>query len=268
MTAFAGLPSGMRAFTRGVPASFASALSANPPPIPIDVELARAQHAAYRATLEACGVRVTYLLADEAYPDCCFIEDTAVIAEGIALITRPGAPSRRGEITAVEQALREAGLDTVTIAEPGTLDGGDCMVVGRAIYVGRSARTNAAGIAQLAAIFEPRGLRVIALDLPPHVLHLKCVCSPLGPEDILLADDTIAPAMFAARIVRIPAIETYAANAVAVGSHVVIADGFPRTLDAVVAAGMTPHPVPTSEVRKADGSLTCQSLLVRSIASR
>lgn len=248
----------MHALTRGVPASFTRALCATP--APIDVELARAQHAAYSAALQACGATVTLIPADDDYPDCCFIEDTAVIAKGIALITRPGAPSRRGETAAIERALRGTGLVLAHISEPGTLDGGDCMRVGDRLYVGRSARTNAEGIAQLREVFAEL-LEIVPIDLPPHVLHLKCVCSPLSPESILLADDSLPPSLFSSRIVRVPAAETYAANAVAIGNHVVVADGFPRTVEALTAAGFTPHVVPTSEVRKADGSLTCQSLL-------
>jgi dimethylargininase len=252
----------MIAITREVPASFVCALAMTPSVI--DVALARAQHAAYRAALVACGADIIVVAADEACPDCCFVEDTAVIAGDRALITRPGAPSRRAETRAIADALR-AHVELVTMEEPATLDGGDCMRVGDTIYVGRSARTNAAGIARLAEVFGPlAGSRanVVAIDLPPGVLHLKCVCSPLDDERILLADDSLAPSLFDAQVVRIPVEETYAANAVAIGKHVIVADGFPRTHDALDRAGFTLHPVPTSEVRKADGSLTCQSLIV------
>ncbi len=252
----------MRALIREVPASFAKALSAEPPSSPIDVALARSQHVAYRAALEACGAHVIAIPAADAHPDCCFVEDTAVIAGDLAVIARPGAPSRRGETVAVAGALTAAGFDLAELFEPATLDGGDCMRVGDTIYVGRSARSNATGIAELADRVAGRGFRVIGVDLPPHVLHLKCVCSPLAADTILLADGSIEPSTFAAaRIVRVPAAETYAANAVAIGQHAIIAAGFPRTLDAVVATGLTAHPVPTSEVRKADGSLTCQSIV-------
>jgi dimethylargininase len=156
--------------------------------------------------------------------------------------------------------------------DPATLDGGDCMRVGDTIYVGRSARTNDAGIARLAEVFGPMAgsrAKVVPIDMPPGVLHLKCVCSPLDDERILLADDSIPASLFDARVIRVPASETYAANAVAIGTHVIVADGFPRTHDALASAGFTLHLVPTSEVRKADGSLTCQSLLVgRSLRDR
>ncbi|MBX3160314.1 MAG: dimethylargininase [Deltaproteobacteria bacterium] len=253
----------MHALTRHVPASFAHALSATPPDPPIDVALARAQHAAYRAALAACGAAVTAIDADEACPDCVFVEDTAVVAGGIALVTRPGAPSRRGETPPVARALARH-VDLAWMDAPATLDGGDCLRVGRTIYAGRSARTNAAGIARLAEVFADH--TVVAVDLPPHVLHLKCVCSPLGDGRILLAEGTLAPELFAPHaIVWVPAAEAYAANAVALGRHVVVADGHPRTREALEAAGFTTHAVAHSEVRKADGSLTCQSILVTDV---
>jgi dimethylargininase len=245
----------VNAIVREIPESFTRALAMTP--AAIDVALARVQHAAYREALVACGADVEVVAADEEYPDCCFVEDTAVIAHGRALITRPGAPSRRGETRAIAEVLRRY-VDVVEMGEPATLDGGDCMRVGDTIYVGRSARTNADGIARLREVFG----NVVPIDMPPNVLHLKCVCSPLDDETILLAGDSIAASTFAARVIRVPASETYAANAVAIGKHVIVADGFPRMHEAIARAGFTPHPVPTSEVRKADGSLTCQSLIV------
>jgi dimethylargininase len=243
-----------------MPASFANALSAAPRTSPIDVALAREHHAAYREELEAMGVAVTVIDADEQFPDCVFVEDTAVIADTVALITRPGAPSRRGETEAVAAVLAMH-LGLARVADPAMLDGGDCMRLGSTIYVGRSARTNAAGIRRLAEVFSPRGFRIVAVDLPPEVLHLKCVCSPLGEDRVLLARETIPGSLFDVDIVWVPAEERYAANAVAIGDHVIVAAEFPRTRDALVAAGFRTHPVPTTEVRKADGSLTCQSIV-------
>ncbi len=247
----------IRAITRSIPDSFASALSAVPPDPPIDVALARRQHAAYGAALAACGVAVETLDADEACPDGCFVEDTAVVVGDRALITRPGAPSRRAETPAVAAVLG-GWLELVHMTAPATLDGGDCLRLGETIYVGRSARSNTEGIAQLARL----GLRVVPVDLPAGVLHLKCVCTPLGPDRILLAEGSIPAATFAASVVWVPAVEIYAANAVAIGEHVLVAEGYPRTRDALAAAGLTVHVVPVSEVRKADGSLTCQSIVV------
>jgi dimethylargininase len=251
----------LRALARYIPFSFGNALSATPPDPPIDVRLAQRQHLYYIRALAECGVAVTTLPADEACPDCVFIEDTAVVIDRTALVTRPGAPSRRAETAPIAIAL-DAWVDVIPMIEPATLDGGDVMRVGDRIFVGRSARTNRAGIDQLVAAFAPHGFEVVPLDLPPHVLHLKCVVSPLGGDRILLAEDSIPERAFGAvRIVRVPQRETYAANCVAIGNHAIVAEGFPSTCDALEYAGFTVHQVPTSEVRKADGSLTCQSII-------
>jgi dimethylargininase len=135
------------------------------------------------------------------------------------------------------------------------------MRVGRTIFVGRSARTNAAGIAKLAEAFEPRGIRVVAVDMP-NVLHLKCVCAPLGDDRITLADDSIPRSAFGdLDVVAIPAAESYAANVLAIGDRVIAADGFPRTHAALARAGYRVTPLATTEFRKADGALTCLSIL-------
>ena len=251
----------MRAVVQMIPASFVDALCAERPAARIDVALARDQHADYRAALAACGAELIVLPANEETPDGCFVEDTAVVARGLALITRPGAPSRRLETPAITDALAPL-VELATMCEPATLDGGDCMRLGNTIYAGRSARTNAAGIARLAEVFAPRGIRVVEVPMPPGVLHLKCVCSPLGPDRVLLARDTIPAATFAASIVYAAPGESYAANAVAIGDHVICAAEFPRTRELLEVAGFRTHPVPTTEVRKADGALTCQSIVV------
>jgi dimethylargininase len=249
----------MRALLRSIPDSFVDALAEVRPEPPIDAALARAQHAAYADALRACGAAVEVLPADEACPDCVFTEDTAVVCDGVALIARPGAPSRRAETPAIARALA-ASHELVRMAEPATLDGGDCMRVGRTLYVGRSARTNADGIAQLARAFP--ALRVVPVELPAGVMHLKCVCTPLGDDRIALAMDSIPASTFDASIVWIPAAERYASNVVAIGSHAIVPEGYPGAHEALTQAGFTLHPVPASEVRKADGSLTCQSILL------
>jgi dimethylargininase len=249
------------AIARRVPASFAKALASVAPFPPIDLARAIAEHAAYCGALEAMGARVRLLEPDGTCPDCVFVEDTAVIAAGVALITVPGAPSRRAESAAIAEAL-VADLEVVRMVLPATLDGGDCMRVGNTIFVGRSTRTNAAGIARLEEVFVPRGLRIVPLDLPAGVLHLKCVCSPLGDDRIALAENALPTGAFGGlQIVTIPAVETYAANVVAIGEHVLVASEYPRAHDILARAGFTLHTVPTTEVRKADGSLTCQSLV-------
>jgi dimethylargininase len=249
------------AFVRGVSDGFCHALSAAGHAL--DAVRARTQHAAYCDALAAAGCELVRVPGDPALPDCCFVEDTAVVAGDRVVITRPGAPSRRGEVDAVAAAIaqRLPARQLARVDAPATLDGGDCMRLARRIYVGRTARTNAAGVRALAAACPDWA--VVAVELPPEVLHLKCVCSPLGEERVLLARGTISPDVFrGADIVWAPAEESYAANAVAIGDTVLAARGFPQTHEALATAGMRVVPIDTSELRKADGSLTCLSILV------
>jgi dimethylargininase len=251
----------MIALIRPIPASFASALCAAAPDEPIDLERARTQHAAYVAALTDAGAETIALPVADALPDSCFVEDTAVVAAGVALITRPGAPSRQAETAATAEALRTR-YELAFVREPATLDGGDCMRVGTTIFVGRSARTNDAGIARLTEVFAPRGIRVVAIELPAGVLHLKCVCAPLGDDRITLADDSIARDHFGdLHVVRVPAEESYAANVLAIGDRVLVSAGYPRTHEVLTRAGVRITPLATTEVRKADGALTCLSIL-------
>ncbi|MCC6993956.1 MAG: hypothetical protein IT370_04945 [Deltaproteobacteria bacterium] len=252
----------MRALVREIAGSFADAVTAVRPDPPIDVARARQQHAAYVAGLEWLGATVTMLEADERFPDGCFVEDCAVIAGGVALLTRPGAPSRQGEVAVAAAALQRL-LECVAMAAPATLDGGDCLRIGRRIFVGRSARSNAAGAARLAEVFGPLGYRVTEVALPAGVLHLKCVCSPLGDGRVLVADGVLAPGSLGdVALVTVPPDEAYAANCVAVGGRALMAAGYPRARAAVEAAGLEVRTLEVSETRKADGALTCMSLLL------
>lgn len=249
------------AIVREVPASLPRALTHRPPDPPIDVARARAQHAAYVDALVAIGLEILRIPADDDHPDCTFVEDVAVVAGGRALVTRPGAPSRRGESPPVAMALAEqAGLELRHMEAPATLDGGDVLRLGDVFYVGVSARSNADGAARLGEAF---GARVVRVALPPGVLHLKSVCSPLAADVVLVAEGTIPPETFAgARAVVVPRGEVPGANAVVSGRAAIIAGGFPRTRELVEAAGFRTVPVDNSELRKADGALTCLSILV------
>lgn len=251
----------MRALVRGIPNSFTLALAAVVPDPPIDVSLARDQHLAYRQALIDLGVEVTMVDAREELPDCCFVEDTAVVAAGLALITRPGAPSRRAEPEAIEAAFGKD-VEIVRMRAPATLDGGDVLRLGTTFYVGRSARTNLEGLAQLEEAFVPLGFKVLSVELPPNVLHLKSVCSPLGDGRVLLAEGTVPPNILGgADVVLVPAADAPAANCVSLGRHVIVAAEFPRVCEQLHKERFIVHPVPTTEVRKADGALTCQSII-------
>src|SRR5687768_5308452 len=152
------------AITRAVPQSFDRALTGALPAAAIDVRRARAQHADYVAALRACGAEVIELPADDALPDCCFIEDTAVVAGGRALITRPGAPSRQAEPAAVRPLLA-ARMPVAEMNDPETLDGGDCLLLGRRLYIGRSRRSNVAGAARARAVFAEVGIEVLEVPV-------------------------------------------------------------------------------------------------------
>ncbi len=249
------------AIVRAVPSSFAAALAAVPPDPPIDVARARAQHADYVAALRGLGVQVIELPADEACPDCVFVEDTAVIAGGVALLTRPGAPTRQAESAAVRDALAQL-LPLETMTAPATLDGGDCLRLGNRLYVGRTARSSAAGAARAREVFARVGVEVIEVPVS-GALHLKSVCSPLGDDTVLIAEGALPAGCFGgAREVIVPAAEAAAANVVVIGRAALVAAGFPRAARLVADAGFEPVPVDTAEMRKADGALTCLSIIV------
>ena len=250
------------ALVRGVPESFAHALSAVPPDPPIDVAIARRQHAAYVAALASLGLEVVAVPSDETCPDCCFIEDTLVAVDGLAVLTRPGAPSRRGEVDAVARVLA-ARVELRRMEAPATLDGGDCLRLGKTIYVGRSARTNENGLSCLSDALGPRGYTVVPVPMPPGVLHLKTVCSQLGDDVVLVAEGTLPAGTFGqARVVWVPREEMAAANAVAFGQGALVAAEGARTAELVAREGFRVVPVDTSELRKADGALTCLSVIL------
>lgn len=245
----------MRALVRSIPSTFADAITTQPKSAPIDVARARTQHGRYVEALAAAGAEVVRLPADDRFPDGCFVEDCAIVAKGTALITRPGAESRRDEVAAVRDAL--ASLRVEHTAAPATLDGGDCMRVGGRFYVGVTARTNEAGITRVREVFG----ETMAIPLT-DVLHLKCVCSPIADDAILLAEGTIPRERFAGlRVIDVPREEADAANAVAIGRTLLIAAGCPRTERRLRDEGFDTIAVDTSEIRKADGALTCLSVL-------
>jgi dimethylargininase len=249
------------AIVRSIGPTFSRALCAVAPAEPIDPKRAAAQHAAYVGALRACGLEVVVLGADERFADGCFVEDRAVIAAGRALVTRSAAPSRDGESEALLPVLRRY-ASVVEMKAPATLDGGDCLRVGKRFFVGRSARTNAAGVEALREAFAPLGFEVHEVDVP-DVLHLKCVCAPLGEARITLAEGTVDPSLFqGVDVVQTPADEAYAANCVALGNQVLVSDGFPETRRRLDAQGLRTISLDTSEIRKADGALTCMSLLL------
>lgn len=227
---------------------------------PIDLARAEAQHARYCDALADLGLKLLALPGEARFPDGCFVEDTAVVLDEVAVVTRPGSPSRRGETEAVAEVLARH-RPLVRLRAPATLDGGDVLHVGRRLLVGRSARTNAAGIEALRAAVEPHGYSVSAVEVT-GCLHLKSAVTAIGPETLLVQPDwlDVAP-LRALERVRVPADEPLAANVLALGRHVVAHAGFPRTLELLARRGFEIVPVDVSEFLKAEAGVTCKSVV-------
>ena len=227
-----------------------------------DYELALRQHDAYIAALKQCGVDVTVLPADEAYPDSCFVEDPAILTRSCAIITNPGAPTRKGEVPAILEAVKQFYPEEKIefVRDPGTLEGGDVMMVGDHFFVGRSARTNEEGILQLTAILAKYGMTCSEVPLT-EVLHLKTGVNYLENGNMLVSGEFVNKPDFAAyNRVQIPEEEAYAANCIWVNDTVIVPEGYPAVLAAVQGLGYKTLTVDTSEYRKIDGGLSCLSL--------
>jgi dimethylargininase len=248
-----------QAVVRPPGASFIRAISTSR--APIDVTLARAQHAEYCQALAAAGLAVEVLPPDERYPDGCFMEDPAVVIAGYAVVGRMGALSRRGEEDALAELLA-ARLPTTRIVEPGTLEGGDVIHLPDRVLVGRTARTNRAGIAQLVVALALTGLPVLEVPVDDF-LHLQTAATYVG-RGILLALDAYAghPAFAGLDVLIVPPEEAYAANTLGIGDYAIVPAGYPRVDAMLRAAGFTVLPVPVSEFAKADGGVTCLSLVL------
>ena len=221
----------------------------------------RRDHAHYVATLKQAGAEVTELPALEEFPDSVFVEDTALCLPGIAVLMRPGAESRQGEVAHMAPVLRDF-FDTVaTIEAPGHIEGGDILTTAREILVGRSARTDAAGIAQLAEIVKPHGYRVREVVTPPGVLHFKTDCSLLDAETILATPRLDASGCFEGyRVIHTAGGEEAAANSIRYNDCVLLPAGFPQTLERLLAADYQVTEINNSECAKIDGGMSCLSL--------
>ena len=225
----------------------------------VDVALARAQHAAYADALAASGWTIRRVPVAEDCPDSVFVEDAVVICGDLAVLTRPGAPARRAEVTGVAQAVRPLGLRTACIEEPGTLDGGDILQAGHTVYAGRGGRTNGEGIRQLRSLLAPLGRTVVAVPLG-NVLHLKSAVTMLPDGTFLLLPELVPAGLFPA--VR-PVTEEAGCHVVPLGGdRVMIAASAPRTAELLGVLGFTPVVVEISEFEKLEGCVTCLSVLL------
>jgi len=228
---------------------------------PIDPALAEAQHAAYARLLGRLGHRVTTLPPQDALPDAVFVEDTALVLDEVALICRPGTPARRAETDTVAEVLR--GYRPITfVVHPGCLEGGDVLRMGRHIYVGASQRTNPQGIAQLREATGLLGYEMHTVQVSA-CLHLKSAVTPVSDDTLLINPEWVDPAAFAAyQLIHVAAEEAFAANALLTQAGVIYPAAYPRTLERLFKHGINVYPVDMSELAKAEGGVTCCSLLI------
>jgi dimethylargininase len=228
-----------------------------------DPEQAVLQHQRYCEALDSCGLSLTILPADARHPDGCFVEDTALVTDRGAIVTRPGAPSRRGEVDLIEAALKGLFPSIPRIEAPGTVDAGDVCEADGHFLIGLSARTNEAGAHALADHLDALGYRSDIVDIrrQPKLLHLKTGISYLGEGRLLATRDLPRSAALAAyEIIEVPDTERFAANALRVNEYVLVADGYPVTRAAIESLGFEVITLDMSEFRKLDGGLSCLSL--------
>jgi dimethylargininase len=228
---------------------------------PIDVDRAQRQHETYEATLEELGCRVSRLPSEPLLPDAVFVEDTAVVIAEIAIVARPGAMSRRAETASVTPALARY-RHVVTIDEPATLDGGDVVRFGQRFFVGLSSRTSEAGVEALRSLVTPFGYTVTPVPVA-GCLHLKSAATAVAANVVLLNPSLVDPRQFGTfAIVECDPDEPMAANALLIGETVVVAEGFPKTRARLEKHGLRVVAVDLSELAKAEGAVTCCSLLI------
>lgn len=249
-----------RAITRRPASSVTAGLravdSGNP-----DLDGMQQAHAAYVAALRSTGADVVELEPLDAFPDAQFVEDTALCLPQGAVLMRPGAPSRLGEVAEIAGAIRACYGEVREISGPGFIEGGDILVTGKEILVGRSARTDAAGVAELAEITGEWGHSLREVFTPEGVLHFKTDCSLMDAETILSTRRLDASGCFEGyRVLHVPDGEEAAANAIRFNNLVIMAAGFPRTAELLDRHGYEVVEIDNTDCAKLDGGMSCLSL--------
>lgn len=230
----------------------------------IDVARARGQHANYCRALEALGCEVLALPAQDTMPDSVFVEDAALVLDEVAVMTRPGAVSRRAE-GAVLMPLLASFRPVLQMTAPATLDGGDVLRIGRDLYVGQAARSNPQGLLQLRQLLAPSGYRVHGVPTR-DCLHLKSAATLVAEDTLLVQPQWVDAAIFGGcRLIEVDPDEPHAANALRIGDGVIHPAGFPRTTQRLHDAGIAVTTVDLSELQKAEGAITCCSLVFRKL---
>lgn len=248
------------AITRQISPSMANCELTHLERTPIDLELARRQHHEYEQALEQLGFQVISLPAEPDLPDSVFVEDTALVLDECAIITRPGADSRKPEVESIARALQPY-RQLYYIQPPGTVDGGDILRIDKTIYVGLTGRSNQSAIDQMQSILAPYGYTVQGVPVS-GCLHLKSAVTQVAERTLLINPAWVEKSAFPGfDFIEVDPLEPYAANAVYVDGRIIYPRSFPKTQARLEAAGIPMVLVDATEVAKAEGAVTCCSLL-------
>lgn len=233
---------------------------------PTNLEASIQTHQKYVEVLRENGLEVTILPSLVEQPDCCFVEDAAVIIGDVVVICNLGHPSRQGEAASIAEALSQH-LETIIMPEGAKLDGGDVVFYDDCFLIGRSTRTNIEGVGFIEKICHERGFKTFIFDIPSTTLHLSTICSSPAPGIIVTAEGHLRPEQFngiTAEIIWVPNEESYAANTIGFENGcVIISDGYPKTADLLVKHGFSVTTIDMEHIRCADGSLTCLRLFFK-----
>jgi dimethylargininase len=250
----------LKAMTRDVNAGLGNCELTFLPRVRIDVSLALQQHQQYQAALSALGCDIINVPTEPGLADSVFVEDTAMVLDDVAVLCRPGADSRQTEVAAVADVLRRY-RSLAYIRPPGTLDGGDLLQVGNVIYAGLSTRSNQSGIDQLRSIVADYGVSVETVEMT-QCLHLTSAVTEVAPGLLLINPEWVDRSAFGpCQFVDIDKREPHAANALRIGATVIYPSSFPRTMEKLVRRDISVAPVNVSELQKAEGAVTCCSLI-------
>ena len=231
------------------------------PRVKINTGLAVAQHQRYQLELSSLGCDIVTVPTERGLADSVFIEDTAIVLDEVAVMCRPGAESRRAEIAGVRDVLQRY-RTLASVQSPGTLDGGDLLRIGNVIYAGLSTRSNQSGIEQLRRIVADHGYFVETVEVT-GCLHLKSAVSEVAPGSLLINPDWISTSAFGkSELIYVDKEEPHAANTLRLGDNVVYPSCFPRTAEKLAQRGINVIPVDVSELQKAEGAVTCCSLIL------
>jgi dimethylargininase len=253
-------PSGTQAIVRGVPDTFDRAITPDGSTEPIDVERAREQHELYCEALEGLGLTLIRIAADDRFPDCPFVEDTALVLGDVAIITAPGAETRRGETAALVETL-ENRKTLHHIQPPATLDGGDVLPIDNHLYVGISRRTSSLAVEQLVQILAGTRYEIVAVPVS-GILHLKSACTYLGDDVIVHLPGHLDDDVFRRyERITVPLSEAHAANCLSINGTVLVAAGALETRGLIEETGLDTLEIDISELHKAGGGLTCSSII-------